>query len=121
MSENDPFNLFDPMGMLKTMRDANMDSWSRMMIELVNSDAYARATGVMLDAWLSNSAPFRKALESALTQVLTNLNLPTRTDFITLAERLTNIELRLDDLEAKVDALPKPRGRSRSANGEGHS
>jgi hypothetical protein len=127
MSQNtDSFNLFDPTGMLKGLRDANLESWSRMMIDLVNSGAYAKATGTMLDSWLSNSTPFRKALESALTQVITSLNLPTRADVISLAERLTNIEMRLDDLEAKVDEVqrasaPKPRTRAKPANGEGHS
>jgi hypothetical protein len=123
---NDNFNPFDPTGMLKNLRDANLDTWSKMMIELVNSDAYACATGTMLDTWLSNSAPFREALESALTQVLTKLNLPTRADVIGLAERLTNIELRLDDLDAKLDEIlraPKPRSgaRAKAGNGEGHS
>jgi hypothetical protein len=36
-----------------------------MMIQLVNNDAYAQASGTMLDAWLTSSAPFRKAVESA--------------------------------------------------------
>jgi hypothetical protein len=123
---NDTFNPFDPTGMLKNLRDANLDAWSKTMIELVNTDAYARATGTLLDAWLSNSAPFRKAVESALTQALTSLNLPARSDVTTLAERLTNIELRLDDLDAKLDeALRAPKGRSgaraKAGNGEGHS
>ena len=122
---NDAFNPFDPTGMFKNIRDANMDAWSKMMIDLVTSDAYAKATGVMLDAWLSNSAPFRKALEQVVTQVVTGLNLPARSDVVGLAERLTNIELRLDDLEAKLDealrAATKGRGRARAANGEGHS
>ena len=97
------FNPFDPTGMLKTIRDANMDAWSKMMIELVNTDAYARVTGEMLDAWLSNSAPFRKAVEAALSRALANLNMPSRAEVISLAERLTNIEMRLDDMEAKLD------------------
>jgi hypothetical protein len=123
---NDTFNPFDPTGMLKHLRDANLDAWSKMMIDLVNSDAYAKATGTMLDAWLSNSAPFRKALESALTQALTSFNLPTRADVTGLAERLTNIELRLDDLDAKLgEALRAPKARTgaraKSGNGEGHS
>ena len=123
---NDTFNPFDPTGMLKNIRDANLDAWSKMMIDLVNTDAYAKATGVLLDAWLSNSAPFRKALESTLTQVLTNLNMPTRADVTSLAERLTKIEMRLDDLDAKLDeGLRAPNARSgaraKSGNGEGHS
>jgi hypothetical protein len=123
---NDNFNPFDPTGMLKGIRDANMDAWSKMMIDCVNTDAYAQATGTMLDGWLSTSGPFRKALESALTQALAGLNMPSRAEVISLAERLTNIELRLDDIDAKLDeclraAAPKSRAgaRNKAANGEG--
>src|SRR5262245_35753137 len=106
MSEpNNDFNLFDPTGMLKHMRESGMDAWSKMMIQFVNTDAYAASTGAMLDAWLSSSTPFRKAMESAMTQALANCCLPTRDDIISLARRLTNIELRLDDMEAKLDEL----------------
>jgi hypothetical protein len=106
MSEqNESFNPFDPTGMFKNMRDTNMDAWSKMLIQFVNTDAYAQATGTMLDGWLSTSAPFRKMLEATMTQVLVNLNMPTRSDVTSLAERLTNIEMRLDDLEAKLDEV----------------
>jgi hypothetical protein len=100
---NDTFNPFDPTGVFKSIRDANMDAWSKMMIQFVNTDGCAEAIGTMLDAWLSTSGPFRKALEAAMTRVLTNLNMPNRADVTRLAERLTNIEMRLDDLEAKLD------------------
>jgi hypothetical protein len=106
MSQNDEtFDPFDPTGMFKGMRDANMDAWSKMMVQIVNSDAYAKATGVTLDSCLSSSIPLHKALEASLTQVLANLQLPSRADFIRLAERLTNIEMLLDDLDAKLDEI----------------
>jgi len=101
--KNDNGSLFDPTGMLKSMRDSGIDTWSKLMIQLVNTDVYTQATGAMMDTWLSTSAPFRKALETTMTQVLTQLNMPTRSDVTSLAERLTNIELRLDDIEAKLD------------------
>jgi hypothetical protein len=101
-------NPFDPTGMFKSMRDAGMDNWSKMMIQLVNSEGYAQATGAMLDAWLTSSAPFRKVVESTMTQVLTQLNMPTRSDVIGIGERLTHIEMRLDDLEAKLDERVQP-------------
>jgi hypothetical protein len=104
----DSSNPFDPTGMFKNMRDAGMDAWSKTMIQLVNSEAYAQATGTVLDAWLATSAPFRKVLESTMTQVLTQLNMPTRTDVTGVAERLTHIEMRLDDLEAKLDNRSQP-------------
>jgi hypothetical protein len=100
---NDTFNPFDPTGLLKGMRDTGMGAWSKMMIDLVNTDAYAQATAGLLDAWLSSSMPFRKAIEAAMTQALANVNMPSRTDVTSLAERLTNIEMRLDDLEARLD------------------
>jgi polyhydroxyalkanoic acid synthase PhaR subunit len=106
--KSDEQQAFDPFGAWKNMRDAGMDTWSKMMIQLVNNDAYAQASGAMLDAWLTSSAPFRKAIESTMTQVLTQLNMPTRTDITSLAERLTHIEMRLDDLEAKLDERPRP-------------
>lgn len=102
---NDSYNPFDPTGMMKSMRDANMEAWSKMMIQLVNSDPYAQATGAMLDAWLSASVPFRKALETTMTQALTKLNLPSRAEVTSLAERLTHIEMRLDDMDAKLDEI----------------
>jgi len=104
-------NLLDPTAMFRSMRDAGMDSWSKIMIQVVNSEAYAQASSAMLDAWMTSSAPFRKVVESTMTQALTQLNMPTRSDITSLAERLTHIELRLDDLDAKLDeprhAAPK--------------
>jgi hypothetical protein len=108
MSQKEDANPLDPTGMFKSMRDAGMDAWSKMMIQVVNSEAYAQASGAMLDAWLTTSAPFRKAIESTMTQVLTQLNMPIRTDVTSLAERLTHIEMRLDDLEAKLDERAQP-------------
>lgn len=101
-TDND-FNPFDPTGMFKDMRDANLDAWAKSMVELVNTDAYAESTGAMLDAWLTTSGPFRKAMEESMSRTLEQLNMPTRDDVTRIAERLTNIEMRLDDLDAKLD------------------
>jgi len=120
-NSNDEFNILDPLGMMKGVRDAQMDAWSKMMVQLVNSEAYADATGKMLDVWLANSAPFRKMVEKALGQTLANLSLPSRGEIASLAERLTNIEMRLDDLDAKLDEFlqaARPRGKKGSAAAE---
>jgi hypothetical protein len=100
---NGDFNPFDPLGAFKGMRDCNMDAWAKMMVDLVNTDAYAESTGAMLDAWLTTSGPFQKMMEGNLTKALAQLNLPSRDDVTRIAERLTNIEMRLDDLDAKLD------------------
>ena len=99
---------FDPLEAWRSMRDATLDAWSKAMIEAVNTEAYASATGAMLDASLSASAPFREALEKSMVQTLQMLNLPTRADFESLAERMTNLEMRLDDIDATLDGLSRP-------------
>lgn len=96
---------FDPFGAWTVARDTYMDSWSKSMIEFVNSEAYSKATTAMLDNYLSVSAPFRSALEKAMAQVLGQLNIPTRAEVTSIAERLTSIEMRLDDLDAKLDGM----------------
>jgi len=102
--KNDTFNPFDPTGVLKEMRTASLDAWSKTMLQVVNSEPYAQATATVLDAWLTSSVPFRRATEAAMAQVLACLNLPSRADVTSLAERLVNIEKRLDDLEAKLES-----------------
>jgi hypothetical protein len=89
----------------KTVRDTSLDSWSKMMIDTVNSDEYSSTTGQWLDTYLTLSQPFRRLIDLMMTQVLTNLNMPMRTDVTSLAERLTNIETRLDDQDAKLDDI----------------
>jgi polyhydroxyalkanoic acid synthase PhaR subunit len=109
---------FDPFSAWRGMRDNYMDAWSKAMIQTVNSDAYAQAVGTLLDSYLTVSAPFREVLEKTMTQVLTQLNMPTRSDVTNLAERLTNIEMRLDDLDAKLDAMQRDTERSTASSGE---
>jgi polyhydroxyalkanoate synthesis regulator phasin len=96
---------FDPFGAARALRDANIEAWSKIMQQWVNTEAYSQATNAMLDTYLTTSAPFRKAIEQAMTQVLTQFNMPTRTDVTSIAERLTNIEMRLDDLDAQLDII----------------
>lgn len=97
------FDPFDPTGMLKSLRDSNMEAWSKMMLQLVHTEAYADATGKALETWLSNSMPYRTMLEDVITRTLAHCQLPSRDDLTNLASRLTSIEMRLDDVEAKLD------------------
>jgi len=98
---------FDPMEPFRGMRDAYMDVWAKTMVDMVNSEAYAQATGTMLDTYLTVSAPFREAVEKAMLKTLEQLAMPSRADITSLAERMTHIELRLDDLDAKLDEFQK--------------
>ncbi|HOL72118.1 MAG TPA: hypothetical protein PLA43_09930 [Bryobacteraceae bacterium] len=95
----------DPFEAWRSMRDATMKAWADTMVQAVNTEAYAQATGTLLDSYLTATAPYREIVEKMMTQVLQLSNMPTRNDVIGLAERLTNLELRLDDLDAKLDGI----------------
>ena len=94
---------FDPFAPFRQMRDAYLDAMSKTMVETVNSEAYAQTTGAMLDYYLSASAPVREAMEKSMAQAMQQLSLPSRQDLASLAERFTNLEMRMDDLDAKLD------------------
>ena len=102
VEDNKPF---DPFASFRGVRDAYLDAMSKTMIEAVNTESYAQATGAMVDYCLTASAPFRDALEKSVAQALQQLSLPSRQEVAVLAERFTNVEMRLDDLDAKVDRL----------------
>lgn len=104
---NDVPNPFDPFSFWRTTQNASLDAWSKAMIELVNTDAYAQATGRILDTYLAASVPMRKAIEQAMAQVLSRVNMPTRAEVLSIAERMTNIEMRLDDLDARFDEIQR--------------
>jgi hypothetical protein len=87
------------------VREAYMDAWAKAMGEMVNTEAYAEQSGAVLDAYLTASQPFKASLEKAMVSALQQLSMPTRPDFVSLAERLTNIEMRLDDSDTKLDRI----------------
>ena len=97
----------DPLEPFRVMRDAYLDAMAKSMVEAVNSEAYAQATGAMLDGYLAASAPMRETLDKSMVQALQQLSLPSRQEVAALAERFTNVEMRLDDMDAKLDAIEK--------------
>src|ERR1700693_5674318 len=97
----------DPMDAFRDMRNSYLDAWAKAMVETVNTDAYAKTTGTVLDTYLSASSPFRETVEKAMLRVLEQLSMPSRADFVALADRVTNIEMRLDDMDAKLDRIEK--------------
>src|SRR5262252_6646845 len=96
--ENEAVKPPDPFDPFRGLRDAYLDALSKTMINVVNSEGYAQATGAMLESYVAASGAFREVAEKATMLGLQQLSLPSRQDLAALAERFTNVELRLDDL-----------------------
>lgn len=93
----------DPFGQWKAMRDRSMEAWSKMMLDIVNSDAYARATAEWLDTCLTRSQLLQQSLDQVMLQTLSQYKIPSTADIARLSERISNIELNLDNLDARLD------------------
>lgn len=107
MSQNqhDGFDPNDPIGNWRTIRDANLDAWAKSMTAFVNTETFSKAIGLQLDSLLASTAPVQKAVQDYMETYLAQVNMPSRAEVVNLASRMTNIELRLDDMQAQLDEI----------------
>jgi len=101
---------FDPLKLVRDARDAGMDAWAKLMLRLTGSHEYQRVQGFIFKPTLLAIAVFRKASESTMGGVLGNLNMPSREEVLQISQRLTHIEMALDDLAAGLDQLRRSAG-----------
>src|SRR5882724_4391096 len=101
---------FDPVKLVRDARDAGMDAWAKLMLRLTSSHEYQRMQGFISKPTLLAIAVFRKASDSTMGGVLGNLNMPSREEVLQISQRLTHIEMALDDLAAGLDQLRRSAG-----------
>ena len=101
---------FDPVKLVRDTRDAGMDAWAKLMLRLTSSHEYQRMQGFISRPTLLALAMFRKASDSTMGGVLGNLNMPSREEVLQISQRLTHIEMALDDLAAGLDQLRRSAG-----------
>ncbi len=99
------FDPNDPIGTWRAWRDATLEAWAKSMTALVNTETFSQAIGAQLDALLAVSGPVQQAVQQYMERYLAQAQLPSRNEVVTLASRLTNIEFRLDDMQAQLDEL----------------
>ena len=90
-----------------TAGGVDIESWSRAMADLANAGPSLEASARALDTYLTMTASANKIFTQFMAQILGQLNMPTQSEIIGLAERLTNIEMRLDDLDAHLDDIAR--------------
>lgn len=105
----------DPFEAFRKMRETYLEGMSKVMIDAVNTEEYAKASGALLNNYLTLAAPFREALDKAMVMALEQFSLPSRQQVTALAERFTNLEMRLDDLDAKLDRIIESSSAARTA------
>jgi hypothetical protein len=104
---------FDPIKLIREARDGGMDAWAKLMLRLTSSHEYQRVQGAISKPTLLAVALYRKAAESAMSEELAQLNMPSREDVLSLSTRLTHIEMAIDDLGAGLEQLRRAVGVAR--------
>jgi hypothetical protein len=97
----------DPFKQWVQFWDSWTKAWSEPMSEAVASRGFAESMGQQLEGSLETVALMRQQMGGLMQQVLQQMSLPTRSDVVGLAERLTNLEMRLDDIDATTGEILK--------------
>ena len=97
--------------MARAVRDAGLESASRVALTVTSSHPYSRAMSLLAKPGMIVAAIARQRTEKIMTELLTNMNMPSRTDVLALSTRLTHIEMTLDDLSAAVETMRAPAAR----------
>jgi hypothetical protein len=95
----------DPFAHMIQFYDTWSKSWAQAMSETVSSKSFAESMGKQIESSLEALSLARKQVNEIMAQYLQQMNLPTRNEVISLAERLTKIEMVLDDIDAKLDEV----------------
>ena len=93
----------DPFAPVVQFTDRWMKTWSNVMSDVVASESFATTMGEQIEGMLEATKLVQQQMKVSMEQYLQQMSLPSRDQILNLAERLTNIEMRLDDLDAKVD------------------
>ena len=95
----------DPLAMWRDWLSNSERQWNSFLNDAMATDEFGRNMGRMMDVYLA----MQKNLNEVMGRYFSALNVPTRTDVMTLGNRLGEIESRLDGIEGAVKALaPKP-------------
>lgn len=95
----------DPFSQMVQFYDDWTKTWSGAMSNTVSSRGFADSMAEQMESGLSAMGIMRRQMGELMEQSLQQMSLPTRSDMLSLAQRMTSMEMRLDDLEAKLDEV----------------
>lgn len=95
----------DPFGNMIEFYDSWTKAWASTMSDAVATESFAQSAAEQMEGSLEFMGFIRKQVADAMEQYLQQMNLPTRKEVIVVAERLTHIEMTIDDLDAKIDQI----------------
>jgi hypothetical protein len=93
----------DPFAQWLAFWDNWTKTWSEAASDVVASKSFADSMSQQLEGSMDAMALVRRQVSEIMEQYLRQMSLPTRSEVLSLAERITRMEMTLDDVEAKID------------------
>lgn len=87
--------------MTRQWQEMMMDGWSKATKQVVGSDSFAAASSSYMDWALS----WQKQMRSNTGQFLDSLEFPKRSDIARISKQVTAVEMRIADLEDRLDKM----------------
>lgn len=95
----------DPWAQMLQYYEEWTKAWAAPMSQMVSSKPVADAMAQQMETSMTAAAFMRRQMTELMDQTLQQMNLPSRKEVLSQAERLTGLEMRLDDIEAKLDQV----------------
>ena len=95
----------DPFSQMLQFYDDWTKTWSGAASEMASNKNFADSMAQQLESSLSTAQMMRRQMGELMEQSMQQMSMPTRREILSIAERMTSIEMRLDDMEAKVDQV----------------
>ncbi len=106
MSEENPEDKrADPMAGMMQFYEQWTEAWTKSLSETVANPRFAETMAEQTEGSLEFWSLVRRQVGQAMEQYLQQMSLPTQSEVVSLAERLTTIEMRLDDMDEKLDVV----------------
>jgi hypothetical protein len=93
----------DPFAQMLQFYDEWSKNWASALSQMVSSKPVADSMAQQMEANLSAMGLMRSQMSEMMAQTLQQMNMPSRQEVLSMSERMTQIEMRLDDMEAKMD------------------
>lgn len=87
--------------MTRQWQEMMMDGWSKATKQVVGSDSFAAASSSYMDWALS----WQKQMRNNTGQFLDSLEFPKRSDVARISKQVTAVEMRIADLEDRLDKM----------------
>lgn len=87
----------------KAQFDDAARQWNEFFTSMMGTEAFAAANNRYMESFLD----VQRLMGQSVERYLQAMNVPTRSDFTLLAERIATIEDRIEEIARKIDSLKK--------------